>query len=200
MGSDNKLLLAWNDGKPVIRHVVDSATSSGVGPVHVVTGKDADAVAKALDVNGCHLVHNASFQSGMASSLSAGFGAAATTGVSGVIVMLGDMPLVGPELIQKVHANAMQNPHRIVQPVFEGRPAHPVWLPARLAGAIAELEGDAGAGGLIANDSEPVVRFEATRDAVVDLDTEEAYEAALQLAGEAKPVVASRPVSSEEPS
>ena len=186
MGTRNKLLLEWTDGRPVIRHVVENAIASGAGPVIVVTGHEAGRVAAALAGCACRLVENPRYREGMATSLQAGFAAALEAGASGAFVMLGDMPLVGPGTISAVAAQAAADPDRIVEPRAGGAPAHPVWLPARLGNAIAALDGDSGARKLAKTDRLGSVIVDVAADAATDIDTEEAYFAAIP--GRTKPV------------
>ena len=179
MGTRNKLLLPWTDGKPVIRHVVDNALASGAGPVFVVVGHEAGEVAAALEGCAITLVDNPRFADGMASSLQSGFTAALASGEPGVLVLLGDMPLVGPDVIAAVGERAAADPGRIIDPRTGGTPAHPVWIPARLGDAIAALDGDCGARALVKSDRFPSIIINVAEDAAADIDTEEAYRGAI---------------------
>jgi molybdenum cofactor cytidylyltransferase len=182
MGPRNKLLLEWRNGKSVIRTVVESAIAADAGPVVVVIGHEAAQVKTAVEDCDCRVVHNPDFASGMASSLQKGFEAGLENGADGVFVLLGDMPLAGADVILAVRQVAYENPERIVQPIAEGQPAHPVWLPARLSAGMERLSGDQGARKLIESDPEPVITIDVGGKAATDIDTVDAYETALREA------------------
>ncbi len=178
MGASNKLLLDWEDGAPIVRCVVANAIAGDCGPVFVVVGHQAEAVAAALDGCDCQLVENPRYPDGLVTSLQAGFGAALAAGADGAFVLLGDMPLVGPDIIATVQDVAAAHPQQIVEPRAGDKPAHPVWLPARLSDAIGGLEGDMGARILGKSDELPVVTVQVGEAATADIDTPEAYCAA----------------------
>ena len=70
---DNKLLLPWTDGKPIVRHVVKKYVDSKVDHIVVVTGRDADLVKASLDDLPVTFLHNPDFATGeMLSSLQVG--------------------------------------------------------------------------------------------------------------------------------
>ena len=55
---ENKLLLPWTDGEPIICHVVDSYVAAEISPIAVVTGRDAEAVTARLAAYPLTFVHN----------------------------------------------------------------------------------------------------------------------------------------------
>ena len=99
-------------------------------------------------------------------------------GPNGVIVLLGDQPLVSAELVRDVAAFFLEEPERPAAPVCGGVRGHPVALPARAFGAALRLEGDEGARSLLRAFG---LRLMPTNDtaALTDVDTREAYETLL---------------------
>jgi molybdenum cofactor cytidylyltransferase len=186
MGAQNKLLLEIEPGVAIVRRVVERARKSGAGPVYVVTGHEAQKVRQALAGLDCIFVHNPDFADGLSASVRAGFNAAVKAGADGVIVFLGDMPFVPEPAIAAVRDAASANPGRIVQAVTGGRPAHPVWLPARLSGLVDRLEGDHGIRAMIAGSGEEMIAVEVGGQAALDLDTPQDYAAALKAAKPAR--------------
>lgn len=173
MGS-NKLLEHLH-GKPVLRHVVETALASRAGPVTVVTGHQADEVALALAGLDVTFAHNARFGEGMATSLQAGI-AAVPDSCAATLVMLGDMPLVTPAIVNRLVDNlAGQVAARAVVPIADGRRANPVIITRSLFGEVAALSGDAGARKLLdqaGNDVIEVVIDDA--GVLLDVDTPDA--------------------------
>lgn len=174
MGARNKLLenLA---GRPLIRRVVETALASRARPVVVVTGHEAGRVEAALAGLDIELVHNAGFAQGLSSSLKAGLDALPET-IDGAIIMLGDMPAVEPEHIDRmIAAFAPKEGRSIVVPVFQGQRGNPVLWSAEFFPAMRRLDGDAGAKRVIADNADHVVEVDLQTEAVlIDVDTPEA--------------------------
>jgi molybdenum cofactor cytidylyltransferase len=174
MGARNKLLENL-DGRPLIRRVVETALASRARPVVVVTGHEAARVEAALAGLDVELVHNAGFAQGLSSSLKAGLDALPET-IDGAIIMLGDMPAVEPEHLDRMIAGfAPKEGRSIVVPVFEGRRGNPVLWSAEFFPAMRRLDGDAGARRVIADNADQVVELDLQTEAVlIDVDTPEA--------------------------
>lgn len=145
----SKMLADWR-GAPLVRHVAEAALGGGLSPVIVVTGHAGETVAAALAGLDVRCVDNPAYETGLASSLKAGV-AALPAEVAGVVVLLGDMPAVSPALIARLVSAFRAAPDKAaVVPLVEGRRGNPVLLARALFPALATLEGDRGAGPLLA--------------------------------------------------
>ncbi|HZU90931.1 MAG TPA: molybdopterin-binding/glycosyltransferase family 2 protein, partial [Stellaceae bacterium] len=102
MGGPNKLLSPVG-GVPMVAHVARRLLASRARPVVAVLGKDAEAVDAALGKLPVERVHNPDFAQGLSSSLKRGI-AALPEDVDGVVVCLGDMPLVAGRHIERLIA------------------------------------------------------------------------------------------------
>ena len=173
MGGPNKLL-ARLDGETLVGRTADAALESRADPVHVVTGHMSERIRSALAGRDVRLVHNPDFADGMASSLKAGLASFDET-VDGVIVLLGDMPLITPEAIDRLigafdpAAGAM-----IVVPSHAGKRGNPVIWSRRFFPEMFALQGDVGARHLIGANRDVVVEVELGPEVALDLDTPEA--------------------------
>ena len=183
MGGVNKLLSTF-DGVPLIRLVACRAISTGC-PVIVVTGymqEDVKAAVSDLDVD---LVFNEQYGSGISSSLRVAL-ESAPDGCAGVLVHLGDMPLVSArDLMSAIDLFMSRNRLAIVRATAFGDPGNPVIIPRSLFSTLMDLEGDKGARQAIAESGLPVVGIEIGRAALCDVDTPET----LALAGGIAPTV-----------
>jgi molybdenum cofactor cytidylyltransferase len=171
-GAEPKLL-ARLDGKPLVRHAAEAAIASGLGPVAAVLGHAGAEVRAALAGLDIELVDNPDYAEGLSTSLKGGL-AAMPDAVSGVVVLLGDMPRVPPALIRTLadaFRDAGERPAAVV-PVRGGRRGNPVLLNRRLlAPDLAALTGDRGAGPLLAGRAD-VLELPAEADGVLlDIDT-----------------------------
>ena len=173
MGDTNKLL-ATIAGRPLVRIAVEAALGSRAHPVTVVTGYDAERIEAALSGLAVTFADNPAYAQGLSTSLAAGI-RALPPGIDGVMVMLADMPDVGPAAIDRlIDAFRPEARAEIVVPVSAGRRGNPVLWGARFFARLAAVTGDTGGRALIAANSELVI--EVALDAAVthDIDTLEA--------------------------
>ncbi len=156
-GADNKLL-APIGSLPMIRRTVEMALASGLRPITVVTGHEADAVVMALDCLPIRLVHAPDFADGMSASLKAGV--QASTKSDGVLVCLGDMPWVKPETLAAIAAAYdPSEDHIAIIPTYRGARGNPVLITSAVFAQVARLNGDQGARALFAAEPDRVVEL-----------------------------------------
>lgn len=157
-------------GKAILLRVIDAALDSGVRPIIVVTGHQAAAVTESLAERDVVIIHNPDYADGQSTSLRAGI-ACLPSDLDGVAVLLGDMPDVRADTIDRlVHCFIGSGLPDAVVPVCSGQRGNPVILGTRLFAAVMTLTGDRGAKSLLTGDR--VVEME-TNDAAVlrDIDT-----------------------------
>jgi molybdenum cofactor cytidylyltransferase len=145
-GADSKLL-ADVDGRPVLRHVVESALAARLDPVIVILGAGAQDGLKAiagLDDPRLRVVFNPSWSSGKASTFEAGLREVPAE-APGVVALLGDMPRVPAWLIERVIAE-FELSGQLTFPIYPGSEGpvkgHPTAYPRELFGEVGRLIGD----------------------------------------------------------
>jgi molybdenum cofactor cytidylyltransferase len=170
MSPRNKLLEAIG-GTAVITRVAETALASGVKPVVVVTGFEAERIAEALRGLDVRSVHNPDFAAGLSTSLRAGLAALPTTS-DGALVLLGDMPFVeAGDLAALIAAFATKGRNSICVPVRHGRIGNPVLWGRAYFPEMMRLSGDAGAKLLLEIHRDRVTEVEAVSDGIfVDVD------------------------------
>jgi len=177
MGGPNKLL-AELDGVPMVARVAQRLLASRARPIIAVLGNQADAVDSVLGKLPVERVRNPEFAAGLSTSLKRGI-AALTSDLDGVIVCLGDMPLISGRHLDRLIAafNPLEG-RAIIVPTRRGKRGNPVLWSRRFFAEMAELAGDVGAKHLIGEYAELVAEVEMDDDAVlVDIDTPEALDA-----------------------
>jgi molybdenum cofactor cytidylyltransferase len=188
MGGPNKLL-AELAGVPMVAHVARRLLASRARPIIAVLGNQAEAVEAALGKLPVERVRNPEFAGGLSTSLKRGI-AALPPDLDGVIVCLGDMPMItGRHLDRLIAAFNPLEGRAIIVPTRQGKRGNPVLWSKRFFPEMAALAGDVGAKHLIGEHAELVAEVEMNDDAVlVDIDTPEALDALRQKgkpAGEA---------------
>ena len=168
-------LLADIDGQPMIRRSVSGIRQAPVEQVIVVTGRDADHMARALDGIDITMAHNPDFAHGLSTSLRRGL-EAVLPGADAVVVCLGDMPLVDGRAIERLIAAFNPAEHRsICVAAHRGERGNPVLWGRRHFEALKDLTGDRGARALFDQYTDELVEVEMPDRAVLtDIDTAEA--------------------------
>jgi len=177
MGRRNKLLAPIN-GVPMVRRVAEQAIASEAGPVVVITGHEPERVRGALSGFQLRFVHNPSYAEGLSTSLRAGI-AALPAEVDGVVVLLGDMPRVTAQHINRLIAafNPLEG-RAICVPTYSGKRGNPVLFARHLFQELKAVAGDVGARHLIGAHEEAVGEVAMEDDAIfIDVDTPEALTA-----------------------
>jgi molybdenum cofactor cytidylyltransferase len=126
MGSCKQLLDLG--GKTVLARCLETLLAGGMKGIIVVVGTLGEAVAVEARRYPVRIAINNDHQGDMASSVRAGY-AALLPETSGVIVALGDYPLVASSTISDLVAAHADHPAAIIVPVHDGRRGHPTLFP-----------------------------------------------------------------------
>jgi molybdenum cofactor cytidylyltransferase len=146
--------------------------SGGVPPAPRSSPQGGGESRRDADVT---LVPNPDYATGLASSLKAGI-RAVPDGCNGALILLGDMPGITAEHVDRLVDAFAEAPDTIVVPVHQGRQGNPVLWPHRYFSQLLQLEGDAGAKRLISAHAGQVREVElATDEIFADIDTPEEF-------------------------
>jgi len=175
----NKLLVPDAKGISMILRVVDSALASQASPVIVVTGHERERIEQALAGRAVLFAHAEDYADGLSASLKAGLGAVPMES-EGVMVCLGDMPLVSSAMLDRLIAAFDPDEGRaIVQPTYRGKQGNPMLWGRAFLDEMLTITGDIGARHLAAKHTESRIEGEMPDDAVLrDFDTTESLKAA----------------------
>ncbi len=171
MGSVNKLL-ADIDGKPMVQRTTDAVLKSRAEPVVVVTGHQAAQVHAVLDDRPVRFADSQDFAAGLSASLQAGL-AAVPEECDGVLVVLGDMPLVSaPQLDKLIAALNPLEGRAICVPTWQGKRGNPVLWARRFFAEMMSVAGDVGARHLIGENMDVVAEVPMDdANILVDVDS-----------------------------
>ena len=163
-------LLEVIGGQDLISRVTSRAFATGF-PVYVAIATDRMERAKAIAHMPITIVPVADANEGMSASLRSGI-RSLPSGLTGVLVMLADMPEITKEdLVTLLTHFAETGADHVVRATDStGHPGHPVILPRRMFNALKRLKGDQGARGLLDQERVNLVRLPEGH-AGTDLDT-----------------------------
>ena len=159
-------------GTPMVARVAHAVAASKAKPIVVVTGNQADQVKAALAGINATFAHNPDFRQGLSTSLKAGL-KALPDDIDGVVVCLGDMPLVDAATIDKlIDAFNPLEGRAIVVPMHGGKRGNPVLWGKQFIAEMQALDGDQGARTLLDAHSEMLSEIAIEDDGVLfDVDT-----------------------------
>jgi CTP:molybdopterin cytidylyltransferase MocA len=141
MKDQNKLLLDY-EGVPLVRYAVSSAAEGGCQGIWAVYSRPE--IAAVLD-GYATCVHNPDAATGQASSLRVGLESLPVT-AAGVVILLGDQPLVGGRTVEMLlQAWRQEDSKPAVAASYGGDWRPPVVVERSLWPRLMELTGDAGA-------------------------------------------------------
>ncbi len=175
MGKANKLLTDV-DGRAMVNRVAEQITASKAEGLLVVTGHEKDQVEAALKDHATAFVHNSDYADGLSTSLKSGLRAlpdAMEGDWDGVIVCLGDMPLVLADHIdQLIRAFDPVEGRSICVPVHGRKRGNPVVWSKQFIAEILAVTGDIGARHLLEEHADQVIEVPIDQDGVLfDVDT-----------------------------
>lgn len=170
-----KALLPFR-GKPILGCVVDHARRSFLNQIIVVLGSASDQIQQGVDLKQVRLLINKHYDEGQSTSLKTGL-----SGISeetdAVVFILGDQPLIGPEVINALIEGFRRTSAPFVIPTFEGKRGNPVLIDRTVFHRISQLKGDVGARALFNEYEDEIEEIEVKNHGILfDLDTWDDYE------------------------
>ena len=178
MGGQVKLLLHWR-GEPLVRTVARTALESGLRPVVVVIGANADEIRPALSDLPVVLAHNPDWRAGQSASVRVGV--EALPGKTGAAVfLLGDQPQTPSALVRALMDEHARSLAEVVAPVIGARRANPVLFDREVFADLRTLHGDAGGRQVFERHGLHPLPWEDERQ-LWDVDTPEDYQRLLRM-------------------
>ena len=154
--------------------MADIEAASSLDRVVLVTGGAAAEAVDGLHLTRSVIVHNDSYGTGCASSLLAGLDEAGDA--AAIVMLLGDMPGVTPDVIDRVVAAWSAAPTWAALTAYRGELGHPFLFSADAFSVLRSLHGDKAVWKIV--DDEPLDRVRRIRvgtDLPLDVDTWDDY-------------------------
>ena len=176
MGNTNKLT-AEVKGKPMLNHILDALSSTNLQDVLVVTGYQNKKVEEVIKNKKAKIIYNPDHKKGLSSSLKKGLDALPKN-TDGILVCLGDMPLITAQIIEKLILSFDPVEGRsICIPVVGRKRGNPVLWSSKFFPEIKKISGDIGAKTLLDTYSDEVYEVPINQDEIlIDIDTPESLD------------------------
>ena len=170
-----KQLLPYR-GRTLLEHAIYAAMETGFGPIIVVVGAQADAVAGVIAAQPVELVRNDVWESGMGSSIAAGMRHLESRALDGVAMLLADQPLVTAAHLRAM-AELLEETHLpMVAAEYHGTLGVPALFRSEIFPSLSALTPEAGARHLLRGSPDRIAVFPLP-EAAMDIDTPEDLEA-----------------------
>lgn len=174
MGQD-KALLTYR-GRTFLETISATLREAGVERVAVVLGHHAEAIQRAVKLEGVETVINRDYRRGQTSSLQAGLLALRGRELEAIVLCLVDHPLVSVDTVRTLAATFRQTGAHVVIPTFQNRRGHPVVIARALFDELLRLSPDEGANTVIRKYRDATELVEVNDQGILlDVDDSEAY-------------------------
>ena len=171
---EEKLLLPFGSGT-VLETTISRIPRDIVEHLVVVTRKEISDILE-LPAN-VTVILNRTPQKGQSESLRQGIAylRSQVSNCRGVLIFLGDQPLIQTSLVNQVVDILKSRPEAIVVPEYQGVLGHPVGFGSAWFEQLANQNGDKGGRHLIATYPEGVIRIQGDVTCTMDMDSKEDY-------------------------
>lgn len=161
----------------IVEQAVDNLLGSAVNEVIVVVGYKAEDVIKAIAAKPIKLAINPDYEQGMSTSIIAGLNLVHGR-VQGVMLALGDQPLVNSQTIDRLIEEFYNHDKGIAVPTYQGRRGHPIIFAIKYKEQMLKLRGDVGGRQIIEDHPGDVLEVAVNSESIVaDFDTTDDYQA-----------------------
>ncbi len=182
----NKLSLPWGR-ETVFEHCFNSLLRSKAGEIVVVLNKQNEAMKDWFEKRSASVAKKVSvtvnrrYRRGMSTSIHQGLQVMDPKS-EGILISLGDQPLLKTRTINALLCAFQQRKEGIVVPSFKGKKGHPVIFHRMFRKELLKLTGDSGGKPILAKYSKQIKIIPVRSEGVIkDIDTREAYQQALKM-------------------
>jgi molybdenum cofactor cytidylyltransferase len=182
----NKLFLPWGR-ETVFEHCFNTLLRSKVREIIVVLNKQNEEMKDWFDKRSASTTKkvkvtvNPRYRRGMSTSIHKGLQVMDPRS-EGILISLGDQPLLRTRTINVLLRAFQQRKEGIVVPSFKGMRGHPVIFHRMFRKELLQLRGDTGGKSILLKYSKQIKTLPVRSEGVIkDIDTREAYQQALRM-------------------
>ena len=133
-------------GEPLLRFTLRRILTTSLDAVYVVLGHHGDNITRAIEDLPVRIVYNPHAERGQSTSVLAGLNAVAAAEPDAVMFLLGDQPLVDPEVVNRLISLWRETRTGVVAPRYTGYPGrNPILFDRLVLPELMTLTGDIGA-------------------------------------------------------
>ena len=176
----NKLSLPWGR-ETVLEHCLNTLLKSMVEEVVLVLSDQTKRMEGRFRGRGIKVIRNPHYRGGMSTSIRRGI-QATDPGTQGILIALGDQPLLKTRTINALIRAFGQGRGSIVLPSYQGRRGHPVLFDRCHEKELLSLRGDVGGKSIVERHAGNVLEVRTESKAVlIDIDTWKDYQKGFRM-------------------
>lgn len=163
-------------GSTLLGQIMENLLQSQAAEIIVVLGYQAEKIIPQIAREPVKIVVNSDFDQGMSSSIKCGL-SHISEAADGVMIVLGDQPLIEKETIDLLIKKYRQSERGIILPVYKGIRGHPVIFKMKYKDELLRLTGDIGGKQIVERHPSDVLEVEVDYESVViSIDAESDYQ------------------------
>jgi molybdenum cofactor cytidylyltransferase len=163
-------------GSTLLGQIVENLLQSQAAETIVVLGSQAEKIIPQIAREPVKIVLNQDFEQGMSSSIRCGL-SHISEAADGVMIVLGDQPLIEKEIIDLLIERHRHSERGIILPVYKGIKGHPVIFKMKYKDELMRLTGDIGGKQIVERHPSDVLEVEVDSESVVmSIDVESDYQ------------------------
>jgi molybdenum cofactor cytidylyltransferase len=163
-------------GSTILGQIMENLLPSQAAEIIVVLGSQAEKMIPQISREPVKIVVNPDFEQGMSSSIKCGL-SRISAAADGVMIVLGDQPLIEKETIDLLIEKHRQSERGITLPVYKGLRGHPVIFTMKYKDELMRLTGDIGGKQIVERHPSDVLEVEVDCESVViSIDAESDYQ------------------------
>jgi molybdenum cofactor cytidylyltransferase len=163
----------------MVEQAIDNLLNSAIDEVIVVLGHRAEEITKSIADKPVKIMVNPNYQEGMSTSIIAGI-ILVDPQSQGVMLALGDQPLVDSQTINKLIDEFYNHDKGIAVPIYKGKMGHPIIFAIKYKPELLNLEGDIGGREIIKQHPDDILEVAIDSESVItDIDTRDDYQSQL---------------------
>jgi molybdenum cofactor cytidylyltransferase len=178
-----KALLPWGN-TTVLENILSELDVAGLRDIVLVSGAHHKQISEGLAKKNIRICFNKGWEAGMGSSLKTGVQHIedAYPEKHGLLVLLSDQPLISGAYLKEMLGSSQMHPGHIIATAYGKGEGVPALFPRSFWSSMAQIPPEKGAKVLIRAHRDRTVLLDAG-EAIMDMDTPEAYREILQKAG-----------------
>jgi xanthine dehydrogenase accessory factor len=175
-----KMLLPY-ERSSIIETVIGNAALSSIDKTYVVLGAGHESITQKIQDNPVETVINPNYKSGMLSSVQCGLRALSDS-TTQVMVLLGDQPMIGERIMDRMILRYNQSEKGIVVASWQGKRGHPILFSSEYIKEILDYPEDGSLKSLLLNHPDDIDELETENPEILrDIDTEQDYQKEYKL-------------------
>tara|TARA_R100001369_G_scaffold64548_1_gene91754 strand:+ start:2118 stop:2708 length:591 start_codon:yes stop_codon:yes gene_type:complete len=154
--------------------IIECALKSNANKVCCVLGSNAEVIKQSISKYNIESFFNPNYKTGLSSSIVAGIEHLTNQNFDGLLILLGDQPLITAKYLNKMMDHFKKCDEKIIASKYNNTLGVPTIIPKRYFNKLLKLKGDKGAKDFLNTNTKEIIPLENIN--LMDIDTQEEYQ------------------------